>query len=611
MAFGNALGNSIVGVLSRSGNRDKVETANSKAGKSLQEEGAFDQFTPYAVDAPPTLGDESMVACFVKGTLIHTQKGMKPIEAVTIGDMVLAQPDLKGERAYKPVANIFSGSEKRIVELQVFNSEQSETIFTTEKHPFWVVDHGWKKAADIEPGSLLELANGKIAQVETVVDTGRIEPVFNFEVSDFHTYYVGELGVWVHNTSAVQPTTDSIALAELTGNSDLATDEQTILFLSSQRRSRGNGALGDQAGFSIVDGALTVESTPDNPYGVAPARLRELSGFVNGSYSLDVDIPDLSINELSHLQDLVTLQDNAFEFDTGPALVPDEGSFISEYEIKRQIQEYRTGWRGTYQYRQATNMHDAIALAGGELAFGKVFAEIASISSKVYYSLRGERALTNAMLKAEIRAGLSSYSPASASVGVTDNFASLTPSGFGARQIILDPTDAALVSDADRLVRSVFNKFDEIKAAGTGNRKTGPVLTGVLNRDTGEIFYALNQTQAQTYVIPRLHPVLEARRLQYLSNAEQAGLGIDALGKQLPGTHAEVKAVSQALDAIGPNASANDLNKMIIFNLRARGVSKGSSIIRCNNCQVMTTGVPSISDNPAFEAILPSLRGAH
>ncbi|MGZ5029302.1 MAG: polymorphic toxin-type HINT domain-containing protein [Methylobacter sp.] len=26
-------------------------------------------------------------------------------------------------------------------------------------------------------------------------------PVYNFEVEDFHTYYVGELGVWVHNTN--------------------------------------------------------------------------------------------------------------------------------------------------------------------------------------------------------------------------------------------------------------------------------------------------------------------------------------------------------------------------------------------------------------------------
>lgn len=30
---------------------------------------------------------------------------------------------------------------------------------------------------------------------------GGIDQVFNFEVEDFHTYYVGQQGVWVHNTN--------------------------------------------------------------------------------------------------------------------------------------------------------------------------------------------------------------------------------------------------------------------------------------------------------------------------------------------------------------------------------------------------------------------------
>ena len=33
----------------------------------------------------------------------------------------------------------------------------------------------------------------------TVLKTDRIEPTYNFEVEGFHTYFVGESGVWVHN----------------------------------------------------------------------------------------------------------------------------------------------------------------------------------------------------------------------------------------------------------------------------------------------------------------------------------------------------------------------------------------------------------------------------
>ncbi len=30
-------------------------------------------------------------------------------------------------------------------------------------------------------------------------DSGRVETVYNFEVEGFHTYFVGEAGVWAHN----------------------------------------------------------------------------------------------------------------------------------------------------------------------------------------------------------------------------------------------------------------------------------------------------------------------------------------------------------------------------------------------------------------------------
>jgi len=35
--------------------------------------------------------------------------------------------------------------------------------------------------------------------VLSALKTDRIEPTYNFEVGDFHTYFVGESGVWVHN----------------------------------------------------------------------------------------------------------------------------------------------------------------------------------------------------------------------------------------------------------------------------------------------------------------------------------------------------------------------------------------------------------------------------
>lgn len=43
-------------------------------------------------------------------------------------------------------------------------------------------------------------------------------PVYNFEVEEFHTYYVGEVGVCVHNTNCDLTTTDGVRAREIALN---------------------------------------------------------------------------------------------------------------------------------------------------------------------------------------------------------------------------------------------------------------------------------------------------------------------------------------------------------------------------------------------------------
>jgi len=42
-------------------------------------------------------------------------------------------------------------------------------------------------------------SDGDRTVVISALKTDRIEPTYNFEVAEFHTYFVGEAGVWVHN----------------------------------------------------------------------------------------------------------------------------------------------------------------------------------------------------------------------------------------------------------------------------------------------------------------------------------------------------------------------------------------------------------------------------
>ena len=72
------------------------------------------------------------------------------------------------------------------------------TVNTTLNHRFWT-EAGWKSAGTLEAGDKLTLADGNTATVTNVAYEDTHATVYNFEVEDFHTYYVGTESVLVHN----------------------------------------------------------------------------------------------------------------------------------------------------------------------------------------------------------------------------------------------------------------------------------------------------------------------------------------------------------------------------------------------------------------------------
>ncbi|PJZ81227.1 hypothetical protein CH359_09110 [Leptospira meyeri] len=46
-------------------------------------------------------------------------------------------------------------------------------------------------------------ADGQELVVTDIVIDERVETVYNFEVEGYHTYFVGEVGVWVHNAEYI------------------------------------------------------------------------------------------------------------------------------------------------------------------------------------------------------------------------------------------------------------------------------------------------------------------------------------------------------------------------------------------------------------------------
>ncbi len=150
-------------------------------------------------------------------------------------------------------------SSKNYITPSEIRDEMKQHLVCTPNHPFWVEEMGWTAASMLELNShRVQVAQGEIAavheagflyrspldeeglawfefdefetfgmvpvdlrngEIQTALlseklqsrdgrEMGKMYPesklrqtVYNFEVEDFHTYYVGEMGVWVHNTN--------------------------------------------------------------------------------------------------------------------------------------------------------------------------------------------------------------------------------------------------------------------------------------------------------------------------------------------------------------------------------------------------------------------------
>ena len=79
---------------------------------------------------------------------------------------------------------------------------EDEEIETTPTHPFWVIGKGWVAAGDMEVGDKVYLYSGEGREIKELKFEHLDSPikVYNFEVEDWHTYFVSEQDVFVHNS---------------------------------------------------------------------------------------------------------------------------------------------------------------------------------------------------------------------------------------------------------------------------------------------------------------------------------------------------------------------------------------------------------------------------
>ncbi|GIO86408.1 hypothetical protein J25TS5_33400 [Paenibacillus faecis] len=136
--------------------------------------------------------------CFTAGTKVQTDEGEKNIEDIEVGDKVLAKSDETGEVAYQEVTGLFNKQSTEIYSIHFGN----EVIEATKEHPIWIDGKGWTEVKDLKVGDLLVTSDGRKIAIYKIEKEPRVTTVYNFSVEDYESYFVSNLGVWVHNCPA-------------------------------------------------------------------------------------------------------------------------------------------------------------------------------------------------------------------------------------------------------------------------------------------------------------------------------------------------------------------------------------------------------------------------
>jgi hypothetical protein len=140
------------------------------------------------------------MSCFSVGTPVWTASGKLPIEKIKAGDRVLSQDLGSGELAIKPVERTTLRNATEMIEVDT----GSHSILSTQGHPFWVNGRGWHMAKSLAAGQQLHSVSGAVAVDD--VRPAKTQEAYNLVVSDWHSYFVGDARVLVHDNSPMLET---------------------------------------------------------------------------------------------------------------------------------------------------------------------------------------------------------------------------------------------------------------------------------------------------------------------------------------------------------------------------------------------------------------------
>ena len=175
---------------------DRIASEATQDAEKFEQEGQKAQREANEAKAAQT-------GCFIAGTpVLMGDESFKPIEQLKVGDQVLARDPATVHTAIKKVLRV---TVRPHIATLILHLADGQSIETTANHPFFVSSPTPSEPAKSVAAGQLAIGNsivtraGPAVAVKSVEQTGRLETVYNCTVEDFHTYFVGQSKLWVHN----------------------------------------------------------------------------------------------------------------------------------------------------------------------------------------------------------------------------------------------------------------------------------------------------------------------------------------------------------------------------------------------------------------------------
>ena len=142
-----------------------------------------------------------LLSSFSGGTQVETREGLKSIESIIVGDEVVALDAYTGQLVYRPVFSLMRRLAPIIYHVAVQRDNKFEEVLNvTSEHKLFVKDRGWTAARDISEGDLIISKDAIPLRVTRNDHENLATFVYNLEIAQDHSYFVGTLGALAHNT---------------------------------------------------------------------------------------------------------------------------------------------------------------------------------------------------------------------------------------------------------------------------------------------------------------------------------------------------------------------------------------------------------------------------